>query len=245
MIDWLTPYLPYYPYLMGGLMGFALLLLLVAWYNVRRGYTADVWRVRHNSGKRGGRLLFVSLALLATTTLISGFSAVAIFSFGWQQAFFPPHNPYGVRGVAISYLPTPTRNDAGLMPLLDDLEIAPPATRAPSPPDAAIDIIAVDSAISAEGAPLNPRRTFTPDVQALHFFITYHNMADGALWAYTIHQDGQLMWARAALWQLGDAGTGHFTFRRAEGFPPGAYEIWVFAGERVVEQHTFRVRAPR
>ncbi|MEM6284701.1 MAG: hypothetical protein AAF787_21105 [Chloroflexota bacterium] len=108
MLRQITPYLPYYPYVLGGLLVLSVLLLLFAAYNLRRRRTAPVWRQRHDAGKMGGRLLFTGIAMLFSTVIVGVFSGVVIYAFDYTDEFFPPANPYGLSGVALQYIGTPT-----------------------------------------------------------------------------------------------------------------------------------------
>lgn len=108
MIDLLQPYFPYYPPLLAAILALSVLLLLIALYNLRRQRTAAVWRVRHDSGKRGSKLLFTSLTMMISTLFVGVISGVAIVALGYENEFFPPRSPYDVVGVSVADLPTPT-----------------------------------------------------------------------------------------------------------------------------------------
>lgn len=241
MIEQVTPYLPYYPYLLGALLVFSVLLLLVAWYNLHRRRTAEMWRKRHDSGKRGSRLLWTGLTLFTTTTVISLFSGAAIFALGWERVFFPPHNPYGVRGVAVSYLPSPTRDDTDMDTLLATLNVTPPASPQPAANDVQLDILTLGEDITAHGTPLRTGATFPPDVGTLYIFIHYANMTPGAVWAYVLYHNGQPVWGDASLWALGETGTSYLTFHHPDAYAPGDYDIALFVGDTIMTRHHFTI----
>jgi hypothetical protein len=118
-LDRIAPYLPLYPYILFVWLALSLVLLLAALYNIRRRRTAQVWRNRHRADQRGRRLLLWSVSSLTAAALVTTLSLSVIFAFGYVEEFFPPRNPYGVTGVALTALvtqdpnqtatPTPTR----------------------------------------------------------------------------------------------------------------------------------------
>ncbi len=220
MIERLTPYFPYYPYLLAGLLLLAVLLLLGALYSFWRQRTASVWRTRHDAGKRVGRLLVAGGGLLAGTLVVSVFSAAVIISLDYEDAFFPPNNPYGVRGVAVSALPTPT-------PSLD----------------LSLDITALDDAITADETPVNPRARFQAPVERLHVFITYRGMTNNMPWATVLYRDDEPVLQQSAVWRLGRRGQDSFTLEPPDGLPAGSYTLQISVAGRVVADASFLVTA--
>lgn len=218
MIEQLTPYFPYYPYLLAGLLALALLLLLGALYSFWRQRAASVWRTRHDASKRVGTLLVAGGALLAGTLVVGGFSAAVIVSLDYEDAFFPPSNPYGLRGVAVSALPTPT-------PSLD----------------LSLEITALDNTVTADGAPVNPRTRFRTPLDQLHVFITYQGMADDMPWATVLYRDDNPVQQQSAVWRLGRRGQDSFTLAPPDGLPAGSYTLQILVAGRVVADVSFLV----
>lgn len=266
MIRQLTPYLPYYPYLLGGLLGISVLLLLVAFYNLWRQRTAEMWRKRHDAGKLGGRLLGISLVMLGGTTLVSVFSGVVIYSFDYVDAFFPPRNPYGVRGVALSYLPTetptptldtsaegtPSATPTPTLPRptvpivtptptpdpLRALGITPPPAEQEPLPGAALGVVGVSDQPADAAVQLNSR-TLMANTDALYVWVDYEDMAQGVPWAQVLFHGGVPMQGAAEVWTLDAAGTQAFTFTNPNGFPTGRYEVRLYLDGEMVHSYRF------
>lgn len=119
MPNWIA-YLRYIPYALAGLLALEVALLLVALYNIRLRRRGEVWRVRHNAGKRGGRLLLIGVVSLTFTLAVSVFGGVAVVSLGYQTLFFPPEQPYGVAATVLTRTPsavtaTPAETSPALM----------------------------------------------------------------------------------------------------------------------------------
>ncbi|MEL6272906.1 MAG: hypothetical protein AAFU54_16490 [Chloroflexota bacterium] len=133
MLRQITPYLPYFPYIVGGAFVLSVLLLLLAAYNLRRRRTALVWRQRHDAGKLGGRLLFTGVTMLFSSVIIGVFSGVVIYAFDYTDEFFPPRNPYGLSGVALQYIGTPTVDPTTAVPTETATQThTPPPTASPT-----------------------------------------------------------------------------------------------------------------
>lgn len=208
------PYLQYYPYVLAGLLIFGLVLLFIALYNIYLHKRGDkLWRVRHDAGKRGSRLLLVSIVLLLSTLVVSFFSAVVIVSLGYEMTFFPPDNPYDVSGVAMSSLTTPTVSDTTLT------------------------VIAADTTISDSQTANNPRNTFDEGISRLYFFIAYQNIPVGSTWSRTLTHDDRLIQSSEHPWVLEPSGTGFFFFDNPAGYPTGAYQVTLYVDG--VQQDTF------
>ncbi len=65
------------PYLIGGLVMVAAVLLLIALQQLRRGRTGPYWRIRRTAGQRGGQLFLFSIALFTAAFVLALFSGLA------------------------------------------------------------------------------------------------------------------------------------------------------------------------
>lgn len=260
MIRQLSPYLPYYPYLLGALFLIAFLLMLVAGYYLWRQRSAEVWRKRHDAGVVGGRLLFTSLTMMGIVSVVSVFSGVLIYSFDYVEAFFPPRNPYGVQGVALSSLPTPTDPEPTQPPFTPthDRPTVPPVTATPTPnPLATLGITLPNADVAAaadanlsiltvsnlENDTLTPRtsRTLAWGTRDLFFWVEYTNVDEGVVWSPVLYYNGAPTQAWADTWTLDADGSQQFRFSNRGRFAPGRYEIRLYLAEALVDRYTFAI----
>lgn len=270
MLSRIVPYLPLYPYLLAGLFGLSLVLLLAAVYNLWRTRTADVWRVRHDSGKRGGRLLVISLSMLGGTTVLSVFSGVIIVSFGYVNEFFPPRSTLDVSGVAITYLPTPTPTLVGVaasptpngapLPTLPVIPTAPAATPVPTvaplvqlgitipqasqtpPAEAQLWVHTVANEINDAATPTGAADVLPVGTRQMHVIMDYAGMQNGVQWSWVLYREGAPVKGGAYLWTMGESGTHTFTLREAQGYPSGAYQLRLFLGQAPVADYAITVQ---
>jgi hypothetical protein len=98
-------------------------------------------------------------------------------------------------------------------------------------PDAALEITALDSAISDQLGPVNPRTSFEAGVKRIYLFVDFRSMEQGVLWKRELYWDGDLVDGNAYLWGSETEGSSYFFFGSDTGFPAGEYEIRLYIGE--------------
>lgn len=222
MIERVSPYLPYYPYALLVLFGLSVLLLLLAWFFVRLGRKASVWRIRHDAGRLGSRLLAAGTTLMLTVVIVAAFSAVVIVTFGYVPAFFPPRNPYNVSGVAIAHLPTPT----------------PGATPAP----ALLTVSGVASVVAPDGSLLvNNQHLIPVNSPQIYVGLRYYQMPVGAAWSAVIYRDDQPVQQHRGMWAMEHTGTDCVTFIHEDGYALGDYEVRLYVKDSQTYRFAFTV----
>lgn len=118
----------------------------------------------------------------------------------------------------------------------------PPLVSVVTPrPEAALQITAIDSAITDALAPVSPRNTLQAGITRIYFWVTYSGMTDGVVWTRLLLRDGTLIQGGSYLWSGGETGTLVHFFGNAEGFIPGAYLIRLLIGEQIVAEAAFTV----
>jgi len=122
-----------------------------------------------------------------------------------------------------------------------DWGLTPPVSAVTPRPEAALQITAIDSAITDALAPVSPRNTLQAGITRIYFWVTYSGMTDGVAWTRLLLRDGTLIQGGSYLWSGGETGTLVHFFGNAEGFIPGAYLIRLLIGERMVAEAAFTV----
>jgi hypothetical protein len=69
-------------YIILALFGIAIILFLLALYQLRRARTASYWRMRRDAGQRGGQLFLISVALAGLALALAFFSGLASLALG-------------------------------------------------------------------------------------------------------------------------------------------------------------------
>jgi hypothetical protein len=116
----------------------------------------------------------------------------------------------------------------------------PANARAPRP-DAMINIVAADSAVSPDETPVQPRSAFEAGIRRVYLFINFQAMDDGVAWSRVLYRDGAPVQGSTLLWSLGEAGTSYFFLGNEDGYPPGSYSVEVMIGLQVVTTFEFTV----
>ncbi|WP_119072289.1 hypothetical protein [Aggregatilinea lenta] len=98
-------------------------------------------------------------------------------------------------------------------------------------PDAALEITALDSAISDQLGPVNPATRFEAGIKRIYLFVDFSNMAQGVLWKRELYHDGDLLDGNTYLWGSESDGSSYFFFGSDTGFVAGDYEIRLYIGE--------------
>ncbi len=98
-------------------------------------------------------------------------------------------------------------------------------------PDAALEITALDSAISDQLGPVNPSTSFEAGIARIYLFVDFRNMTQGVLWKRELYRGGELVDGNAYLWGSETEGSSYFFFGSDTGFPVGDYEIRLTIGE--------------
>ncbi|MBN1966074.1 MAG: hypothetical protein JW910_15600, partial [Anaerolineae bacterium] len=123
--------------------------------------------------------------------------------------------------------PTRTLTEPPASPTPDAPGVTPLAASVTPLPEAALQIIALDSETDSALNPLNPRDTFAAGIQRIYFWLEYRGMTDGVAWERVLLRDGEVVQGGAYLWSGGADGASAYFFGDAEGFPAGAYAIQV------------------
>lgn len=97
-------------------------------------------------------------------------------------------------------------------------------------PDAALEITALDSAISDQLGPVNPGTSFEAGIKRIYLFVDFRNMTQGVLWKRELYRDGELVDGNVYLWGSETDGSSYFFFGSDTGFPAGDYEIRLTIG---------------
>jgi hypothetical protein len=104
-------------------------------------------------------------------------------------------------------------------------------------PEANVQIVAVDSDITADFQPAGSALPLPAGINRIYFWAEYTALTDGIAWQRLLLYEGQLMQGGAYLWSGGDTGSEVFFFGNSAGFPAGEYEIrLLLAGELKASQ---------
>jgi hypothetical protein len=139
--------------------------------------------------------------------------------------------PTATTTLTITPTPTPTFDTV--------LYLTPPPSERRPRPDAAIGITAASAQMSAD----QTGEVFPVGIPRIYFFIGYQNMDNGLTWTRILYREGVPVQGNAYTWTLDEAGTSFFFFGRADGYPPGNYEVRLFLGVAEVSRFQFTVEA--
>lgn len=233
----------------------AVIALISAFTNFRRGRKAPYFRMRQQATRRAWRW---SLILLLT----AGGAFAALQS---RQLVDPvelssllPSQDTATPTFSLLTLPTATVNTT-LTPK-SPLEGAPtitptqgPPTAVPTPyiatiesavtppPDASLTVTEVSSGISAELTPVNSGQTFPVGTPRIYYWIEFENMVNGMSWSRALLLNGRVVRTESEAWERGESGTAYYWFDAQGGWPMGAYEVQFFIGDDLVDTATYEV----
>lgn len=94
------------PYIIAGLFVLALVLLVLALQQLRRGRRGPYWRLRRQASQRGGILFLISLGMFIVTFALAFYSGLAAIAFRGLDDFIN-RRPSGLTGVIVPTI-TPT-----------------------------------------------------------------------------------------------------------------------------------------
>jgi hypothetical protein len=110
------------------------------------------------------------------------------------------------------------------------LELTPLSTVTPGA-GASLEISALDTQVSENGAPVRPAERFTAGFSRIYFFVTHRGMQPGVLWRRELWRDGELVQTALLPWGQSREGVAFFYFGVEGGFRTGDYEIRLSIGE--------------
>ncbi len=122
--------------------------------------------------------------------------------------------------------------------LLDDTIAAVDAN---APEDATLAIDALATGIRLDAQPQNPGTRFDAGFTRLYVFYTFESMAGGTMWSYTLYYRERAVASRSAVWSDGSEGEEFLFVEVSAGFPPGAYTMRLYAGNRETDRTEFVV----
>ena len=137
--------------------------------------------------------------------------------------------------------PTPTETLTPSPTFEVALNLAAPPGARPARPEAVVEVVAADAAISANQTPIEPRRSFEAGVQRIYLFITYRGMDVGVPWSRVLYREGVAVQGQTYLWGQGAEGAGFFFLGNSAGYAPGSYEVRLYVAEREVSRFAFTV----
>ncbi len=176
------------------------------------------------------------------TLLVAAHSETAI----WASST-PTRQARPTASATVSSAPQPSATATWLTPSPSptvtptQIEITPLPSSVTPPPEAVLQIVAVDSSVTNDLMPVNPRTVFEAGIVRVYFWVTYAHMMDGVAWERLLLRNGVLVQGGAYLWNGGEEGTEGYFFGDAEGFAPGEYEIRLMLGEVIAAATTFVV----
>ncbi len=121
-----------------------------------------------------------------------------------------------------------------LSPTASPFGVTPLASSVTPLPTMSVQITAVDSAVTDDLMPVNPRATLEAGIRRLYFWVSYAGMIDGVPWERLLVYEGVPLQGGAYLWSGGETGTALYFFGDSEGFAPGRYEIRLSLGGETV-----------
>lgn len=124
------------------------------------------------------------------------------------------------------------------------LRLGIPFGARPAPTDAVVRIVAADTAVSANGTPLEPREIFEAGLTRLYLFTSFRDMSNGVAWSRVLYRDDVLVQGATSLWALGPEGTGYFFIGSAAGYAPGSYRVELWIDQRVISTFEFVIIDP-
>lgn len=97
------------PTIIGGLFLVALLLMLLALYQLRQGRRGPYWRLRRQAGLAGGRLFLASVGLFVLALALAFYSGLAAVAFRGLDDLFAGRSEF--QGVVVpTFTPTPAQS---------------------------------------------------------------------------------------------------------------------------------------
>lgn len=119
--------------------------------------------------------------------------------------------------------------------------IAPASNRTPHQ-DASVVILSAASAVTGDGAPLEPDTTFSGGIQRIYLFINYQNMNNGVVWSRILYREQVPVQGRSYLWSQGESGNSYFFFGNHAGYEPGSYQVRIFVGDHEMSRFDLSVQ---
>lgn len=150
----------------------------------------------------------------------------------------PTSSPTPTPTITPTASPTPTQTVTPTATYDVVLNLTPPPSTIQPRRSAAAAIVSAALAISAAQRPISPAETFPAGVRRVYFFVRYTNMTDGIIWSRILYRDGVPVQGGTYTWTAGEDGEMFFFFGRADGYPPGNYEVRLFLG--IAEFSRFR-----
>lgn len=108
--------------------------------------------------------------------------------------------------------------------------------------DAALQVIAADTAVSANQTPTRSTTSFEAGSERIYLFISFENMDNGVRWSRTLYRDGVPIQGSTLLWSLGEEGASYFFFGDNEGYASGSYEVRLRLDDQEVSTFAFTVQ---
>ncbi len=107
---------------------------------------------------------------------------------------------------------------------------------------AGVDITSAALDVASDGTGVNPGNSFAAGAKRLYFFIQFHDMTPGVTLTRVLYREGIPVQAQTSLWSMDAAGSSYFFFGSEAGYPVGAYEIKLFAGQTLLSTFAFRLQ---
>ncbi|MCS7252023.1 MAG: hypothetical protein NZ572_06295 [Thermoflexus sp.] len=247
----------------------ALILALRAW---REAHLARYLILRRSASRRARRWLWIAAGLALGTSALNGILRSGLqlpFENAlppWARGFSPPTTltpspmlpptvtpiieisptllptPHPTASPAPSPLPSPSPT----MPPYPPTLLTPIPQAVPAPPNARFFDLALTDACDERGRPIqipSPSLTVFPTrtIRICGRF-QVENMPAGAAWTVAWYRDETLEASSTLLWSGAPGDSGYIYNTRAEGFPPGRWEVRLYIEDRLQVRVSFEVR---
>ena len=240
----------------------ALLIFLSAVLSARRARRAAYYSTRRQLNKTANRQLGASLIVLLTAGLAWAASlilprppaaTIATIAPVTRLAELPTTSPTATPVPTPTALPptattvpSPTPKPTPIPEPTSSLLARPPDAPAPTPaqpaPDERLTLIAIASAVSADGAPVGATTSFSKETGAVYIFFSYQNVPPSALLRHAWFKDGGSVFFGSKRLPANGRGSDYISWSPPDGLQPGLYEVRVSLGGVLQFVANFEVR---
>jgi hypothetical protein len=206
------------------------------------------FRIRRDTSGQGWFVIFLSLLLLLFTFLIATYAEPVIYTYLPPSATLVP-TPTLTLTPTISLTPTnsltPTitntpseTNTPGIPPTIEAGFLAQLAPN----PDAVFSPIRFSRRIDNTNQPVTPLTEFKNPIDHLYGTFSFDKMLDGSQWTALWFCNENLVFFETLIWDGGSGGYGYTDWDPPDDYwPPGIYDVQLFAGNQWKRSATFTV----